>query len=324
MKIDMHSHIEIREALDFLSERPVNPMAPKPGHMAYDYTMEQIRKMGPQLQDPARRIADLDQMGLDMAVLSIAPTDFFYALPAEQTFRICRFENDRLAALVHEYPERLAAMATVPLQDVGLAGKELERSVQKLGLKGVEIGTNVNGAFLGEEQFLPFFETAAALGVPVYIHPHNPAGADRMKDYYFFNVLGFPMDTTLAAGSLIYSGIFDKLPGLKLILSHAGGALPYVVGRMNHARKIRPECTAPKKPPEEYVKMFHYDTISHGADQLRFLISAVGADHVLLGTDYPYDMGDADPLASIEAIVGLSAEERAKIEGENATKLFKL
>ncbi len=323
-RIDVHSHIEIPEAVDLLPEKPPDAMAPRPDDPAYTYTLNMFARMGPQLRDPLRKIGDLRAMGLDMAILSIAPTQFFYSLGGDLGSRVCRFQNDRISSLVQEYPDKFGGMANVPLQDVPEAVKELERAVRELKLTGVEIGSNVNGKLLGDSSFLPFFEKARTLDIPVYIHPFNPTGLDRMRAYYFLNIIGFPLDTTLTAGSLIFSGTFDRLPGLKVILSHAGGCLPYLVGRMDHAFKTRPECQGIKRSPVDYLKMFYYDTIAHGSNQLQFLISIVGADQVLLGTDYPYDMGDLEPLQSLKVVQGLSEMDLEKIMGKNTQALFRI
>ena len=322
-KIDIHNHIEIPEALELLPEKPLDIMAPRPEDKSYTYTMDMFASLTPKLSDPFTKIDDLRKMGLDMTVLSIAPTQFFYNLQSDTALKVCRFQNDRVASLVTQYPDKFAGMANVPLQDEYAATMELERAIDELGLAGVEIGSNVNGMLLGSPRFLPFFEKASSLNVPIFVHPHNPTGMERMKDYYSMNIIGFPLDTTLTAGSLIFSGIFDRFPGLKIILSHAGGFLPYIVGRMEHAFITRPECNEMRKTPLEYLKMFYYDTISHGTEQLKFLLSMVGADHVLLGTDYPYDMGDMKPLESIRA-VGLSVADEEKVVGRNAQLFFKI
>jgi aminocarboxymuconate-semialdehyde decarboxylase len=298
-----------------------SPLSPKSA--AYQEAL--TKALNQQLNDPQRRIEDLEKMGVDRAVISIAPPQFFYHLEGKLALDVCRTQNDRIAAMVEKYPAKFTGMATVPLQNVEGAVAELERAIQQLQLKGVEVGSNVRGRYLGDPIYVPFFEKVRALDIPVFIHPQNVAGADRMKDYYFPNLVGNPLDTTLTAGHLIFSGIFDRLPGLKIALSHAGGHLPYIIGRMGHGFKVRPECQEVlKKSPVEYLGQFYYDTISHGPEALRYLISRVGADRVMLGTDYPYDMGDYTPLASIDAVPGLSTAEKEKIAGKNAAALFKI
>ena len=322
MKIDMHSHIEIADAVDLMPEKPKplsSPLSPKSAalQLALTAALEQ------QLNNPQKKIEDMEKMKVDLSVLSIAPPHFFYHLEGKLAADVSRRQNERIAAVVQKYPKKFAGMATVPMQNAQAAVAELEWAVGQLKLTGVEIGSNIRGRYLGDPIFVPFFEKARGLDVPVFIHPQNVAGADRMKDYYFPNLVGNPLDTTLTAGHLIFSGIFDRFPGIKIVLSHAGGHLPYIIGRMGHGFKVRPECQEGiKKSPVEYLSQFYFDTISHGPEALRFLISRVGADRVLLGTDYPYDMGDMDPLSSLEAVPGLSTAEREKIAGKNAVSLF--
>jgi aminocarboxymuconate-semialdehyde decarboxylase len=182
----------------------------------------------------------------------------------------------------------------------------------------------VKGQYLGEEKFLPFFAQAAALDVPVFIHPSNVAAAERMKFFYFANLIGNPLDTTISAGQMIFSGLFDRYPNLKIVLAHAGGMLPWNIDRWGHGFKVRPECKEVlKKSPVEYIRNFYYDTITHGPSTLRFLISRVGIDRVLVGTDYPYDMGDMTPLSSLKA-ARLTSREIEKIVTKNTVALYKI
>ncbi len=324
LKIDMHSHIEIAEAVDLMPEKPKplsSPLSPK----SAAYQLALTAALEKQLNSPEKKMEDMTKMRLDLSVLSIAPPHFFYHLEGKLAADVCRKQNERIAALVQKYPQKFAGMATVPMQDVPAAVAELEYAAGQLKLTGVEVGSNIRGRYLGDPIFGPFFEKVRSLDVPVFIHPQNVAGADRMKDYYFPNLVGNPLDTTLTAGHIIFSGVFDRCPGVKIVLSHAGGHLPYIIGRMGHGFKVRPECQdVIKKSPVEYLGQFYYDTVTHGPEALRYLISRVGADHVLLGTDYPYDMGDMDPLSSLAAVPGLSAEEREKIAGKNAASLFKV
>jgi aminocarboxymuconate-semialdehyde decarboxylase len=191
-------------------------------------------------------------------------------------------------------------------------------------LMGVQIGSNVRRKYLGEKMFLPFFEKAAELDVPIFIHPIDTAGAERLKDYYLPNVIGNPLDTTITAAYLVFSGVFDHLPNLKIVLAHAGGLLPYNIDRWDHGFKVRPECKVNiQKPPSMYIRNFYYDTIAHGVESLRFLISRVGIDRVVVGTDYPYDMGDLDPLKTLKA-AKLSGDEWEKIVWKNTATLFKI
>jgi aminocarboxymuconate-semialdehyde decarboxylase len=322
MKIDVHAHIEVPEAAALVPATELKtPSKLSPESAAYQKAHnEAIRD---QVLNPERIIADMDQMGLDRSVISISPAQFFYQLDGKLGLQVARKQNERIAAIVAQFPGKFYGAASVPLQDVPVAVAELERSVVELKLEGVEIGSNVRGLYPGDPALLPFFEKVRALDVPVFIHPYNVAGAERLVDYYFPNLIGNPLDTTIAAAHLILSGIFEKLPGLKIVLAHAGGHLPYIIGRIEHGWKVRPECKKNlQRSPVEYLNAFYYDTIAHGKEALAFLISRVGADKVVFGTDHPYDMGDENPLATLAAVPGLTEAQKALISGENAVALM--
>lgn len=322
MKVDVHSHIEIPDAAALL---PVG-LETTPSPLSVEsaaYQKRHNQAIRDQILNPERKIADMKEMGLDMTVLSITPSQFFYHADGALAVRVARAQNDRIAALVGRYPQKFIGAATVPMQNVDAAVAELERSIIELKLQGVEIGSNIGGRYLGDPIFLAFFEKARALNVPVFIHPCNVAGAERMADFYLPNLIGNPLDTTITAASLIFSGIFDRFPGLKIVLEHAGGHLPYIIGRFAHGWKVRPECRKfIQRSPADYLGEFYFDTIAHGPEALKFLISRVGAGRVLIGTDHPYDMGDTDPLGSLAAVTGLTPEEKEMIAGGNAVSLL--
>jgi aminocarboxymuconate-semialdehyde decarboxylase len=325
MKIDVHSHIELPEAVASLPEKLRTPSLSFLSPESKSYQERITEALRDQLENPERRIADMKQMGLDLTVLSIAPPHFFYNLDGEVTVDLSRRQNNRLSEIVRAYPAKFVGMATVPLQNVEAAVAELERAILNLGLKGVEVGSNIRGRYLGDQIFWPFYETAAHLDIPIFIHPRDVAGTDRMKDFYFPNLIGNPLDTTIAAAHIIFSGVLDRFPRLKIILAHAGGQLPYICGRLGHGFEVRPECKELiKRSPLDYVNRFYFDTIAHDTDSLRFLISRAGADRVVMGTDYPYDMGDMDPVRTVGKLTELPEDQKSKILGENAVSLFKI
>jgi aminocarboxymuconate-semialdehyde decarboxylase len=216
-------------------------------------------------------------------------------------------------------------MATLPLQVPGEALKELKRAAKALGRRGVEIGSHVARRELGDEDFFPVYEALQDLDMPVFIHPHHVAGLDRLLEYYLNNLIGNPLDTTIAAANLIFGGVLEKFPRLKIVLAHAGGQVPYVIGRWEHGYRVRPECKdRVSRPPMAFFKNFYFDMITHHPDALRYLISLAGSDHVLLGSDYPYDMGDLNPVQTMNRLTGISEEDRQKILGENAVALYRL
>lgn len=319
MVIDMHSHIEIPEVFDLLPA--TSHSYPIASPRIQGYSEKEARE---QLSNPDRRIADMEKAGISMSILSNAPGQFSYILEGNLAIDVSRKINDEIARIVQKYPGKFRGMAHVPLQNVAASISELERAVRDLKLCGVHVASNVMGRYLGEQSFIPFFEKVVELDIPVFIHPNNVAGADRMREYYFQNLIGNPLDTTIAAGMLIFSGIFDHLPGLKIILAHAGGFLPYNIDRWRHGFEVRPECRDfLRKSPESYMNNFYYDTISHGPTTLQFLISRVGSGRVLMATDYPYDMGDLTPLQSIGA-AKLTATDKERILSKNSLTLFKI
>jgi aminocarboxymuconate-semialdehyde decarboxylase len=240
---------------------------------------------------------------------------------------LARAVNERLAQVVAGNPDRFVALGTVPLQDAGLAVAELDHAVKKLGLRGVEINPNVNGmdltdARLGLEKF---FARAQALDVVVFLHPIGFTQGERLVDHYFNNVIGNPLETTVAASHLIFDGVMQRHPKLKVVLPHAGGYLAHYWARMDHAHKARPDCrTCIKKKPSSYLEKFYFDTITFDPVMLKQMIERFGADHVVLGTDYPYDMGMEDPVGFINKVRGLSAADRDRIMGGNAARLLKI
>ena len=272
------------------------------------------------------RLADMDRMGIDIQAVSPAPNQCYYWTEPELGVELSRMVNDRLAEIVATWPERFVALGTVPLQHVDLAVAELER-ITKLGLRGVEINPNVNGLDLTDPRLglEPFFARAEALGAVVFLHPIGFTEGTRLVDHYFNNVIGNPMETTIAASHLIFDGVMQRHPKLKIVLPHAGGYLAHYWARMDHAWRARPDCrTKINRPPSSSLGKFYFDTITFDPGMLRHMIDRYGPGHVLLGTDYPYDMGVDDPVGFIGRVTGLPRADRERIEGGNAARLLKI
>ena len=231
--------------------------------------------------------------------------------------------NDGMAEASRTHPDRFVALAMLPLQDPEAAVIEAERAVTELGCRGVYLGTNVQGKELTDPTFLPVFECVEALKVPIFFHPVSVIGAQRLSSYYLHNLLGNPFDTAVAAANIIFSGLLDRFPQLNICLPHAGGALPYLIGRLNHGWKVRQECKALKKPPSSYLRRFTYDTISHAPESLHYLINLVGADRVMMESDYCFDMGYERPVKVVSALK-LRHNDQEKILGGNAARLLRL
>lgn len=265
-----------------------------------------------QLFDLDVQAEDARRQRLDRRILAIPPFLFQYELPAEDGIRWARALNEGYAAAAKTDPERFVPFATLPMQAPEAAIAELERAIEELGCRGVEIGSNINGVELDDAELEPFWERVAALGVPVLIHPHYIAGADRLEGYYLRNLLGNPMDTAIAGARLILCGVLERHPSLKIILSHGGGALPGILGRILHGYNARPETKTRASYPATNAGRLYYDTIVFEPRSLRFLVESFGASQIILGTDYPFDMGMERPVDFVES-AGLSDADVATI-----------
>lgn len=323
MIIDTHAHIIVPEILR--DARPGEEWRPRVvwenGKQFVEYGPKRI---GSALREFVSIETILDEMGksgVDAVLLCPWVSLVRYGAKVEESLDACQVQNDALLSLVKKYEGQISALGMVPLQDVELSIKELER-IMKAGLKGVEIGTHINGVYPGDARFRPFWEACEALGAFVFIHPVEGGRRAELRNYYMWNVIGNPMETTIAAGQLVLSGVLEAFPGLKIMLAHGGGALPYLHGRLDRGFKQRPEINkAIKKPPTEYLKQFYFDTITHDATILKSLVDLVGADHVMLGSDYPFDMGNENPADLVRA-ANLGGEAEKKILSENARRLL--
>jgi aminocarboxymuconate-semialdehyde decarboxylase len=287
----------------------------------------QMADRAAQLSDVARRLADMDRMGIDVQVVSPAPFQYYYFSDPGTGSALAREVNEGMQALVAGTPDRFAALGTVPLQDCTLAMRELEYAMTRLGLRGVEIGTNVNGLNLTDPRLglERFFALAEELEAVVFLHPVGFTQAERLTEHYFNNVIGNPLDTTVAASHLIFDGFMARFPRVKFLLAHGGGYLAHYWARMDHAWRVRPDCRASiDVAPTDFLRKMYFDTVVFDPGLLGRLVEQYGADHVLLGSDYPYDMGDEDPAGLIAAVAALSPAERSLILGGNAARLFGL
>lgn len=268
--------------------------------------------------DIERRLADMDAAEVDMHVLSGAPQTWLYNQEASLGVTASAIQNDGISRLVKLQPDRFTGIATLPMQAPEEAAAELRRAMRTLGLHGAMIGSNVDGKNLDDPSFEPLWAAAAELDAFLMIHPGNVAGADRLRSYYLNNLVGNPLDTTIAAACLIFGGVLERYPTLKPVMVHGGGFIPYQGGRWVHGWQVRPE---PKvhlnHSPEKYLDRFLYDTILHSKTSLQFLIASVGADRVFLGSDYPYDMGMMDCVRHVRSL-DISAHARDTVLGEHA------
>ena len=323
--IDIHAHFVPEEYLRLIeAEGEPHGVRLRPGPNGPLIVVGQVA-IGPitaHYHDLDLRLKAMDAKGVAIHALSLMPPMVYWA-DAALGLRVARIVNDALAEATRAHPDRFMGLATLPLQDPEAAVTEAERAVTELGCRGIYLGTNVRGKELTDPSFFPVFERIHALGAPIFLHPLNVIGSQRLTSYYLHNLLGNPFDTAVAAANLIFSGLLDRFPKLNICLPHAGGALPYLIGRLNHGWKVRQECKAMKKPPSSYLRRFTYDTISHAPEPLRYLINLVGADRVMLGSDYCFDMGYERPVEVVSALK-LSSNDQEKILGGNAARLLRL
>jgi aminocarboxymuconate-semialdehyde decarboxylase len=325
---DIHAHVQVTAAADFV--RPHQT----PDARAGIYT-EETRILGrkqdedrmPNLTDLDLRMRDFDSMGLDVQVISPAPPQCYYGVPPEIGIQAARMVNEGVAAIAARKPERIpAALGSVPLQAGGAAAAaELDYAMTTLKLKGVEVLAHVGDLELSDPSFEPFWAKAEALGAVVFIHPHGFTEPRRFGRFYFSNVIGNPLDTTMALHHLIFDGVLERYPDLKILASHGGGFLPAYSGRIDHAWGARSDAHGNlPKPPSFYLKKIYLDTIVFTPEQLAALVALFGVEKLLLGTDYPYDMGEYDPIGHIASVASFTEADRAAIAGGNAKALFGL
>ena len=307
--VDVHAHCVVPEALRLLG-KSVN-------------RAEQLPLTG---QPLAERLAAMDGQGIDTAILSIVPN--WDAAPRDLAARVIDLQNEQLAAACAARPERFAALASVAMQFPDLAVAQLERAVSKLGLRGAAIATTVAGQPLSDEKFRPFWASAESLGVVVFIHPIDmPDPAGRLAgNGALGKVIGHPLETTIALSHLVFEGTLDRFPGLKICAAHGGGYLPSYMHRSDHGCEIFPEQCAPgvpKRPPTEYLRRMYFDSLVFTPEALRHLAAEVGADRILMGTDYPYPW-TTDPVGPVLSAPGLTDADREAILGGTARKLLGL
>lgn len=274
--------------------------------------------------DLDRRRKAMDRQGVTMHALSLTVPMVYFA-DGEFGQRLAEAVNDSMSEAHRAFPDRFVGCATLPMQDPKRAVAEIERAAALPGIKAVYLGTNVNARELSDPAFAPVFAACEARRLPVLLHPLNVVGAARLGQFYLSNLLGNPFDTAVAAAHLVFGGVLDRHPKLEVCLPHAGGALPYLVGRLQHGQRVRPENhRVARKPFAAYLRRFTYDTISHAPDSMRYLIGLVGADRVMLGSDYCFDMGPSRPREIVETQLRLGAADRARILSGNARRLLGL
>lgn len=331
--IDIHFHIVPRPFLDALRRGDLRAAVEVETlddrdtlifHAPPDIVVEPDLAIRSRQYDERSLLGAMDARRLDAAAVSPPPELFLYWASPELGERIARTMNDGMAQLARAHPDRFLPLATLPMQDPARAARELNRAVGELGLRGAALCTHVGGVDLDDPRFAPVFATAARLGVPLFLHPQNAGDISRIADFHLWNVIGFPLETTITATRLIASGLFERHPALTVVLAHGGGYFPYQLGRLDHAYRVRPGAfNGLPKPPSAYLGNIICDSLTHDAQALRFLLDRVGSDHVVLGTDYPFTMACDTPVESVEAL-SLPRAEHVAVLGGTLSRLLKL
>jgi aminocarboxymuconate-semialdehyde decarboxylase len=328
--IDIHSHVAVPAANAIVQPH----LDPSTIPLAHFSTPETTRINEQQQADRraritgldgglAERLRDLDEMGIDLQLVMPPPPQLYFTVPVEVGVKAMRIVNDGIAEYVARTPDRFVALGGVPLQDGKEAASELERCMKQLRFKGAEILTNVGGRELSDPAFAPFWQKAEELGALVVIHPNGFTEAKRLTRLYFNNVIGNPFETALALHYLIFDGVLARHPRLKILAVHGGGYLGGYSGRIDHAWGARPDCRADlPEPPTAYLKRVYVDSVVFTPHQLKHLVEVFGADRVLMGTDYPFDMGEYDPVGHVASVEEFDAKTRAAIAGGNAKRLL--
>ena len=329
MKVDTHSHAIPQGIMDLYHAQPMEYNFRL--QTAADGSLEMIGKSGivtplrKGFYDVPARLADMDARGVDAELVTPSPTTVFYDWPLEKALPFMQTLNDGIAEMCREAPDRLFPAASLPMQDVDASCEELKRVVKQYGIRMVMLNTSVNGLFYDDPSFFPLFSLCEELDVMVFIHPQSVKPGPGLEKYYLINLLGNPIDSTISAARLVLGGAMKQFPGCRFYFAHGGGCLPYQRGRVEHGydKRKEPRVNLGEDELAPYFDRLYFDTITHSPKALAFLISSHGADHVLLGSDYPFDMADMRSPEEILALEGLDSEEKEQIFSANIMSLLK-
>lgn len=318
--IDIHTHILPEHIPDFGAKYGYRGFIHldhhKPGCARMMKDDKFFREVQANCWDPEVRLQECDAHRVHVQVLSTVPVMFSYWAKPQDTLDLSMFLNDHIAGIVHRWPQRFTGLGTIPMQDTELAIRELERC-KRIGMVGIQIGTHVNGINLGEPRLLPIFQACQELDMAVFVHPWDMMGADRMDKYWMPWLVGMPVETTTAITSMIFSGLFERLPRLRVAFAHGGGSFPATVGRIEHGFVVRPDLCAIDNPvnPREYLGRFWIDSLVHDPAVLQLVVDQMGADKVALGTDHPFPLGELEPGKLIHSMPWPDATKEMLLSG---------
>ena len=325
--VDVHSHLLVPASAAVAAPQAKPENDPRSLHSTPEtlaFNKAYFDLVNDRFTNPEPRLADMNMMGIDLQVISLAPPQYFYWLDGDLAPRVAATQNDRIAEVVASHPDRFAGLGTLPLRHPVAAVAEAERIASDHGFGGIEIGSDVAGVDLDDRSFDPIWAKLEDLEMVVMLHPAGFTEARRFSEYYLVNVMGIPLSSTLAVSRMILGGVLERHPALKLLVCHGGGYLPFYFARTDHAYKHRPELRRHiSRPPSEYLNRLYFDSMVFSAAMVSYLVDRFGSEHVLLGTDYPFDMGEGDPLALISAS-GLTDSDLRMVLGGNALQLLRI
>ncbi|HVU93248.1 MAG TPA: amidohydrolase family protein [Jatrophihabitans sp.] len=327
--VDVHAHVDVPAIAPMVQGRDglTREMAAQFATFGPESTARNVElattTYRPMLDDPAVRLRLMDEGGVDVQAVSVIPTLYHYWADAALAADVVAAANEAIAALVAKDAQRFVGLASVALQHPELAAEQLREATRGLGLRGVEISTSVDGRELSDRALDPFWAAAEELGSFVFVHPWGCSLGDRLATAYLGNVVGNPTETTLALTHLVFGGVLDRFPRLRVCGAHGGGYFPHYLARADHAYRVRAESRTMAQPPSAYLDRLYFDSLVYSPGELARLVQAAGAGHVVLGSDYPFDMGVPDPVARLDA-VGLPSAERDAVAGATASRLLGL
>jgi aminocarboxymuconate-semialdehyde decarboxylase len=307
LSIDIHTHILPEHIPDFKSKFGYGGFIHLDHHKTGCARMMMddrfFREVGCNCWDPKARMDECDEQGVHVQVLSTVPVMFAYWAQAHHTHTLSKFLNDHIAGIIEKHPKRFVGLGTLPIQAPDLAIEELTRC-KKIGLKGIQIGSHINDWNLNAPELFPIFQACEELDMPIFVHPWDMMGQDKMSRYWLPWLVGMPAETSLAICSMIFGGVFERLPKLRVAFAHGGGSFPATIGRVQHGFDVRPDLCAidNNRPPSDYIGRFWLDSLVHAPEVMDLIVNLVGADRVALGTDYPFPLGELQPGKLIKSM----------------------